>query len=103
MSQSAFHTALLDPATPVPDGLIDPKGRPAGKRFDVYRNNVVVSLSEALAEAFPVVQGIIGAAFFTAMAGTYVRQSPPTDPRIATWGAVRASGAWRTRKRSSPA
>ena len=88
MSQSAFHIALLDPATPVPDGLIDPRGRPAGKRFDVYRNNVVVSLSEALAEAFPVVQGIVGAAFFTAMAGSFVRQSPPTDPRIATWGAT---------------
>ncbi|MGR3794041.1 HvfC/BufC N-terminal domain-containing protein [Vannielia sp. SX4] len=86
MSQSAFHTALLDPATPAPEGLIDPKGRPAGKRFDVYRNNVVVSLSEALAEAFPVCQAIVGEEFFTALAGQYVRQHPPRDPRIATWG-----------------
>ncbi|MBS8228471.1 HvfC/BufC N-terminal domain-containing protein, partial [Vannielia litorea] len=87
MSQSAFHTALLAPDAPVPDGLVDPKGRPAGKRFDVYRNNVVVSLSEALAEAFPVVQKLVGEEFFTAMAGHYVRTEPPRDPRIATWGA----------------
>ncbi|MCO6381311.1 DUF2063 domain-containing protein [Oceanicola sp. 502str15] len=87
MTQSAFHTSLLAPEAPVPQGLVDPKGRPAGKRFDVYRNNVVVSLSEALAEAFPVTQAIVGAEFFTAMAGHYVRQHPPRDPRIATWGA----------------
>ncbi|SIN81288.1 DNA-binding domain-containing protein [Vannielia litorea] len=86
MSQSAFHSALLAPDAPVPPGLVDPKGRPAGKRFDVYRNNVVVSLSEALAEAFPVIKGIVGEAFFSALAGQYVRQHPPRDPRIATWG-----------------
>ncbi|QDC09053.1 DUF2063 domain-containing protein [Oceanicola sp. D3] len=86
MSQSAFHSALLAPDAPVPDGLVDPKGRPAGKRFDVYRNNVVVSLSEALAEAFPVVLKIVGDEFFSAMAGHYVRAEPPRDPRIATWG-----------------
>jgi len=87
MTQSAFHTALLAPDAPVPPGLTDPKGRPAGRRFDVYRNNVVVSLSEALAEAFPTVRSLVGEEFFTATAGVFVRAHPPRDPRLATWGA----------------
>ncbi|MCY4501644.1 MAG: DNA-binding domain-containing protein, partial [Alphaproteobacteria bacterium] len=52
--QSAFVEALLDPAKPVPAGLVRPDGLPAGRRFDIYRNNVVVALIEALGEAFPV-------------------------------------------------
>jgi hypothetical protein len=41
--QTGFATALLDPARPAPEGLVNPFGGPAGKRFDVYRNNVAVS------------------------------------------------------------
>ena len=40
--QTAFTTALLDHAIPAPAGLTNPFGGPAGKRFDVYRNNVAV-------------------------------------------------------------
>lgn len=80
MSQKDFTTALLDAKTPVPDDMIDPKGRPAGKRFDVYRNNVVFSLSDALADAYPVVQKLVGEKFFRAMAGVFVRQFPPKTP-----------------------
>lgn len=88
MSQAVFLSALLAPGAPVPHGLVDPKGRPAGKRFDVYRNNVVVSLTEALAEAFPGVQSLVGEEFFSALAGQFLRRHPPRDPRIATWGAA---------------
>lgn len=80
MSQSEFSKALLDNEQPTPDGLIDPKGRPAGKRFDVYRNNVVLSLSDALSDAYPVVQKLVGEKFFQAMAGVFVRQHPPKSP-----------------------
>ncbi|MCF6273031.1 MAG: putative DNA-binding domain-containing protein [Rhodobacteraceae bacterium] len=82
MNQKAFAKALLDADLPTPDGLIDPKGRPAGKRFDVYRNNVVLSLSEALADAYPVVEKLLGEKFFQAMAGVFVRQHPPKTPVI---------------------
>ncbi len=80
MSLSDFAPALLNIKNPVPDDLIDPKGRPAGRRFDVYRNNVVHSLSEALASAYPVVQKLVGEDFFKAMANVFVRQFPPTTP-----------------------
>jgi len=39
----------------VPASLTDGSEQPAGKRFNVYRNNVIVSLKEALSESFPVV------------------------------------------------
>ncbi len=84
--QSAFAAALLDPAKPVPPGLVRPDGRAAGRRFDIYRNNVVASLIEALGEAFPVVKALVGDEFFDAMAGVYVRAHPPASPRIMFYG-----------------
>ena len=63
VGQESFTEALLTPEHPVPDGLIDPAGRPAGKRFDVYRNNVAVSLTGALETAFPVIRKLVGDVF----------------------------------------
>lgn len=85
--QTDFAAALLAPDTVVPDGLIDPQNRAAGRRFDVYRNNVTASLRTALSEAFPVVHALVGDAFFQAMAVVYLRQTPPSDPRLMLYGA----------------
>lgn len=87
MSSADFAPALTDPETAPPQGLVDPEGRPAGTRFDVYRNNVVVGLTEALATGFPAIRGLVGAGFFTAMAGTFVRAHPPTSPVLTLYGA----------------
>lgn len=84
--QVQFAAALVDPALPAPEGLGDGAGRPAGRRFDVYRNNVVVGLSEALAEAFPVVAKLVGEEFFAAMAGVFVRAHPPRTPLMMFYG-----------------
>jgi len=84
--QAAFAAALLRPADPVPAGLTDPQGRPAGKRFDIYRNNVVVSLAEALGLAFPVVKKLVGETNFGVLARAFVSVHPPEDPRLARWG-----------------
>lgn len=80
MKLSDFAAAILDADRPTPNGVVDPQGRPAGKRFDVYRNNVVHSLSEALSSAYPVVEKLVGDKFFKAMAGVFVRQHPPVSP-----------------------
>ncbi|MDG4649143.1 DNA-binding domain-containing protein [Roseibacterium sp. SDUM158017] len=86
VSQSMFAGALLDPARAAPAGLTDARGRPAGRRFDVYRNNVASSLAEALGTGFPVVRRLVGAEFFRAMAGVFLREHPPEDPRLQLWG-----------------
>jgi len=87
MNQPDFAKALLDNTLPTPTGLTDPQGRPAGKRFEIYRNNVVLSLSDALADAFPVVEKLVGDRFFQAMAGVFVRMHPPKSPVLAQYGA----------------
>ncbi|GAB4383641.1 HvfC/BufC N-terminal domain-containing protein [Albidovulum sp.] len=87
MNHAAFRAALLDPAQPVPPGLTDPQGRPAGRRFAVYRNNVVVSLTEALRQGFPVIRMLVGEDFFTAMARQHVRAHPPRSPLMMFYGA----------------
>jgi hypothetical protein len=84
--QSSFGAALLDPEAPPPPGLTDAQGRPAGRRFDVYRNNVAVSLTDALATGFPVIAKLLGEEFFRAMAGVFLRAHPPGDPRLQLWG-----------------
>ena len=85
-SQTAFRTALFDADLPAPPGLTGPAGGPVGNRFNVYRNNVVVSLTEALQSSFPVVQKLVGEAFFTAMAGLFIRQHPPSTPLLMFYG-----------------
>ena len=80
ISQNTFSAALLNADQPVPEGLSDPTGAPAGARFSVYRNNVVVSLSEALATGFPLVRKLVGQETFQRIAGLYVRKNPPTSP-----------------------
>jgi len=87
MSQSAFVAALLDPALPVPQGLVNPAGRPAGKRFDVYRNNVAGGLTSALEAGFPAVRKLVGDAFFAAMARVFLRSHPPKDRVLMLYGA----------------
>lgn len=86
VTQKHFARAVLDPLAPVPDGLIGPGGRAAGRRFDVYRNNVVHSLGEALRVAFPAVHALLGEANFKGLAGLFVRSHPPRTPVLMLYG-----------------
>ncbi|MEP1879963.1 MAG: DNA-binding domain-containing protein [Roseibium sp.] len=83
----AFSEALLDTSLPVPSGVIGPDGKPAPKRFSVYRNNVVVSLVEAIEQTFPAVQRMLGEDYFKALARVFVVGNPPTSPVLMWYGA----------------
>lgn len=88
MTEAVFRAALFDPAAPVPAGLTGPDGRPAGARFDVYRNNVVAGLTAALEAGFPTVRALVGEAFFAAMAGVFLRAHPPASRLMMLYGAA---------------
>lgn len=83
---AAFAPALLDPHRATPDAVTGPKGKAAGKRYGVYRNNVTVSLINALAAVFPATMRITGADFFRAMARFHIRATPPTSPLLFEYG-----------------
>jgi Putative DNA-binding domain len=83
---AAFAPALLDPVRPAPEIVTGPNGKASGKRYDVYRNNVTVSLIDALAAIYPAVQRITGADFFRAMARFHVRLTPPISPLLFDYG-----------------
>ncbi|MFW2542195.1 putative DNA-binding domain-containing protein [Primorskyibacter sp. 2E107] len=87
VSQEVFLEALRKVDKAVPAGLTDGTGRPAGRRFAVYRNNVAVSLREALEVGFPAVRSLIGVENFARIAGLYVRHAAPTSPVMAGYGA----------------
>jgi len=87
VTQTTFRSAILDGQQDRPLGLSDAEGRPAGRRFDVYRNNVAVSLTDALATGFPTIAKLIGEENFNAVAGIFLRQSPPASPLMMHYGA----------------
>jgi hypothetical protein len=86
MNSAQFTAALLDPAAPLPQGLVDPQGRAAPRRFDVYRNNVTLGLIRVLEAGFPATRALVGDAFFAAMAGEYARACPPQTRIMMLYG-----------------
>jgi len=83
---AGFTAGLLDPDRPAPDAVAGPRGKAAGRRYDVYRNNVTVSMIDALAAIYPATQRITGTEFFRAMARFHVRATPPTSPLLFEYG-----------------
>jgi hypothetical protein len=85
-AQDGFAEALLAPDYRCPSGLTTWNGSAPEKRFGVYRNNVVISLIDALARGFPVTQDLVGEKFFRAMARGFVHTTPPHSPVLAWYG-----------------
>jgi len=83
--QRDFSGALLDPDRPVPAAVAASTGVVA-RRFDVYRNNVVVGLVEALSVTYPAVARLVGDEFFRGAAGVFVRRAPPRSPLLFDYG-----------------
>ncbi|SBS29600.1 hypothetical protein MAQ5080_01439 [Marinomonas aquimarina] len=88
--QRQFNQALFSSTPEARDSLLqDIRGdnmRECNQRLNVYRNNVFVSLMDALGEVFPVCKQVVGEAFFNAMARQYIERHPPTSPILSGYG-----------------
>ena len=84
--QSQMAAAILthDAAGP---GEIRGDGIAAAERLAVYRSNTLGALTDALADAFPVVCQLVGEPFFAAAAQAFIYAQPPAAACLAEYGA----------------
>ncbi|WP_109480852.1 DNA-binding domain-containing protein [Paraburkholderia sp. C35] len=89
---AAFASGLTNPAVSPPSGIVATATTTSAatkgviSRYNVYRNNVTVSLIDALAAVYPAVQRITGVEFFRAMARFHIRATPPASPLLFEYG-----------------
>jgi hypothetical protein len=84
--QTAFTQAILHSGVPVPSCVHGAERERAGRRFSVYRNDVMAGLVSALRTRFPVVEQLVGPEFFKALARDYVAEEPPRSPVLLYYG-----------------
>jgi len=85
-SQTAFAETLLDPGRAMPPGITCARGTANAARFAVYRNNIHVGLTAALAKRFRVVRRLVGEEFFAGMARVYAGLHKPAMPLLFEYG-----------------
>ena len=91
-TQLAFARSLL--AAPAEDpvlGQILADHFAPRERLQVYRNNLYISLREALAAVYPAVQSLVGEAFFAATARAFIGEHPPRSGNLHDFGAELAT------------
>jgi len=67
-------------------GRVFGPGRPVSAREQIYRNNVFISLTGALADVYPVVQRLVGEKFFAQLARRYIRFHPSRSGNLHDFG-----------------
>ena len=85
-TQMRFAAAVSDADGFLPEGVVAWSGPRPERRFGVYRNNVAMALTGALAARFPITEQIVGKDFFAAMALEFVRRHPPRSPLLLAYG-----------------
>lgn len=84
--QDRFVRALLEDKPNLVAYDIVGAGLPPVERLNIYRNNTFITLSQALAQNFPVICRLVGHGFFDQMARVYIRRHPPKSPLLMTYG-----------------
>ncbi|AWM29296.1 putative DNA-binding domain-containing protein [Sinorhizobium fredii] len=84
--QSVVARAVLttEPADVLPllaRGRFDP-----ARRLNIYRNNTLVSLTATLKAVFPVTVRLLDERYFCYVAGCFIRNNPPQEPRLSRYG-----------------
>ncbi|MFO1128117.1 MAG: DNA-binding domain-containing protein [Rhodospirillales bacterium] len=84
--QRRFAAAVVESDASLLAGSIVDDVPGAKARLAIYANHYRVTLIDALAAVFPVVQELVGVPFFRAAARRYVRMVPPASPCLLAYG-----------------
>lgn len=87
-----FQTRMRDHSLDLGDSLAllpdlaDLQAPPTIQRLDIHRNNTMIGLGSALADAYPVVARLVGPECFEGLARAYVRTHPPSKAPLIRFG-----------------
>lgn len=84
--QLKLAASLLDPAGAYADALVKPGGIAATERIGFYRHNTVANYRATLRAVYPVVERLVGAAFFDGAADRYMRVHPSPSGDLNRFG-----------------
>lgn len=85
--QSVLASTLLGGDPAAIEGEIVAGRLSAAERLDIHRNNVVISLTDALAKVYPVIHRLVGDNYFRQVARDFVHRHPPRDRSLIAYGA----------------
>ena len=84
--ESSFGRGLLGEPDAALLDLIAPDGLTSDARLRIYRNHVLVTLTDALIATYPVVCRLVDERFFRYAADQYIRAHPPAVPCLFEYG-----------------
>ncbi|HEU0204347.1 MAG TPA: DNA-binding domain-containing protein [Burkholderiaceae bacterium] len=84
--QSALADAILARDTARFAARVRAHGMAGAERVQVYQNNVFISLTQALADVYPVVARLVGEAFFRFAARRYIQAHPSRSGNLIDFG-----------------
>lgn len=85
--QRDFSRALLGGDDAAIVSAVLPDRLAPARRIQIYRNHTRITLREALAATFPVVERLVGAGYFATAARHFIEALPPRSPVLAEYGA----------------
>jgi hypothetical protein len=88
MQERVLDRNLSDRAAASLLDLVDGQGLQPSQRLQIYRNNCLISLTEALKATYPVIHRLVGDGFFRTAAAAFIKASPPQEPRLSAYGAA---------------
>ena len=89
--QIRFANCLFDPNADSVLGLVEVDGFSASERLQIYRNNLFISLTNALQAVYPSVQRLVGEGFFKYLANSYIHAHPSQSGNLHDFGQALAA------------
>jgi hypothetical protein len=84
--QTRFASCLVDANTDSVLGLIEVEEFSASERIQIYRNNLFISLTNALQAIYPSIRRLVGEGFFKYLANSYIRAHPSQSGNLHDFG-----------------